>query len=133
MFAVDGNDSLKRIARIGSRDIGDRRCFATSDYYIPTEEVDEWARETRSALPVEASDDDDEGDGDDAAGPGKNGHADPGPCANNWKAAQSDSKKRMWGIFSETGLFASACRHGFILWIADMIRSGEQCVQTFSY
>jgi len=132
MFAVDGNDSLKRIARIGSRDVGDRRYFTTSDYYIPAEEVDEWARETRTAPPVEASDDD-EGDGDDAAGPGEDGHVDPGPCANNWKAAQSDSKKRMWGIFSETGLFASACRHGFILWIADMIRSGEQYVQTFGF
>lgn len=132
MFAVDGNDSLKRIARIGSRDVGDRRCFTTSDYYIPAEEVDEWARETRSALTVEVSDDDNEGD-DDGVGPGQNERVNPGPCANNWKAAQSDSKKRMWGVFLETGLFASACRHGFVLWIADMIRSGEQCVRTLNF
>ena len=131
MFAVDGNDSLKRIARIGSRNVGDARCFSDSDYYIPAEEVDEWAtetRETRSILSTEANSDDDNGngDGDDVAGQGNDGDADPGPCANNWKAAQSDSRKRMWGVFAETGLFASACRHGFILWIADMIRSGEQ-------
>ncbi|KZT01719.1 uncharacterized protein LAESUDRAFT_663270 [Laetiporus sulphureus 93-53] len=31
----------------------------------------------------------------------------------------------MWGIFEETGIFASACHHGFILWICDMMRSGE--------
>jgi hypothetical protein len=123
MFALDGNDSLKRIARIGSRDIGDRRCFSDSDYYIPAEEVDEWAREAGSELSEEASSDD---DGDSMVGQGENEGTDPGPCANNWKAAQSDSKKRMWGIFEETGHFASACRHGFILWIADMIRSGEQ-------
>ena len=126
MFALDGNDSLKRIARIGSRDVGDTRCFSDSDYYIPAEEVDEWARDTASALPVEVADDNGNGNVSDAVEPGEDGGVDPGPCANNWKAAQSDSKKRMWGIFAETGLFASACRHGFILWITDMIRSGEQ-------
>ena len=126
MFAVDGNDSLKRIARIGSRDVSDTWCFSNSDYYIPAEEVDEWARETRSTLPAGADSDDNDGNSGDMAEQGDNTGADPGPCANNWKAAQSDSKKRMWGVFAETGLFASACRHGFILWIADMIRSGEQ-------
>jgi len=125
MFAVDGNDSLKRIARIGSRDVGDRRCFSDSDYYIPTEEVDEWAREARSTRSMDVSSDDGKGD-DDAVEQGGKSDVDSGPCANNWKAAQSDSKKQMWGVFAETGLFASACRHGFILWIADMIRSGEQ-------
>ncbi|EIW75720.1 hypothetical protein CONPUDRAFT_26328, partial [Coniophora puteana RWD-64-598 SS2] len=33
--------------------------------------------------------------------------------------------KKSWGIFDETGIFACACRHGFIVWIADMVRSGE--------
>jgi hypothetical protein len=123
MFAIDGNDSLKRIARIGSRDVGDLRCFSDSDYFIPAEEVDEWAGETESTLEVNS---DDDNSGGDEIERDNDGGGSPGPCANNWKAAQSDSKKRMWGIFAETGLFASACRHGFILWIADMIRTGEQ-------
>lgn len=46
-------------------------------------------------------------------------------CTKNWKAAQSDEKKRSWDVFEETGIFASACRHGLILWLVDMIRSGE--------
>lgn len=46
-------------------------------------------------------------------------------CTKNWKAAQSDDKKRSWDVFEETGVFASACRHGFILWIIDMVRSEE--------
>ncbi|KIK51434.1 hypothetical protein GYMLUDRAFT_181397, partial [Collybiopsis luxurians FD-317 M1] len=47
-------------------------------------------------------------------------------CANNWNAALSDSrKKEMWDTFHKSGIFASACRHGFILWIVDMIHSGE--------
>lgn len=46
-------------------------------------------------------------------------------CVVNWKAAASEEKKRMWSIFDETGVFAAACRHGFLLWLIDMIRSGE--------
>ena len=46
-------------------------------------------------------------------------------CTTNWKAAADDSKKRMWAIFDETGIFSCACRHGFCLWNADMVRSGE--------
>lgn len=46
-------------------------------------------------------------------------------CTKNWKAAQSDEKKRSWDVFDETGIFASACRHGFMLWVIDMVRSGE--------
>ncbi|PCH43265.1 hypothetical protein WOLCODRAFT_47945, partial [Wolfiporia cocos MD-104 SS10] len=33
--------------------------------------------------------------------------------------------KKMWAIFDETGIFSSACRHRFILWLMDMVRSGE--------
>ena len=92
MFAVDGNDSLKRIARIGSRDVGDRWCFSDSDYYISAEEVDEWAREARSTCPAEASGDG-EGSGNDTPEQDGDRNLDTGPCANNWKAAQSDAKK----------------------------------------
>lgn len=46
-------------------------------------------------------------------------------CVKNWKAASSEDKKKMWGVFDEAGVFASACRHGLILWVADMLRSGE--------
>jgi hypothetical protein len=42
--------------------------------------------------------------------------------AKNWKAA---GEKGTWGIFKESGIFASACRHGLILWIIDMVQSGE--------
>jgi hypothetical protein len=46
-------------------------------------------------------------------------------CTENWKAAADEAKKQTWGIFKETGIFACACRHGMILWIVDMVRSGE--------
>lgn len=46
-------------------------------------------------------------------------------CVKNWKAASAEEKKKMWAIFDESGIFASVCRHGLVLWIADMVRSGE--------
>lgn len=46
-------------------------------------------------------------------------------CVKNWKAASSEEKKCMWSIFDESGVFVSACRHGLILWVIDMVRSGE--------
>lgn len=46
-------------------------------------------------------------------------------CVKNWKAASADEKKKMWSMFEESGIFASACRHGCILWLVDMVRSGE--------
>jgi Kyakuja-Dileera-Zisupton transposase len=46
-------------------------------------------------------------------------------CVHNWKAAQSNSKKKSWKIFEENGLFTSACHHELILWIMDMVWSGE--------
>lgn len=46
-------------------------------------------------------------------------------CVDNWKAAAAEAKKKMWKMYEESGVFASACRHGFILWLCDMMRSGE--------
>lgn len=65
-----------------------------------------WSKDTQEATPA---------DGDDTNG----------ACTEHWKAAQSDNLKRMWSIYQETGIFLSACRHGLIWWIVDMIESGE--------
>jgi hypothetical protein len=37
----------------------------------------------------------------------------------------NDITSKMWGIFDETGVFLALCCHGFVLVIADMIRSSE--------
>ena len=38
----------------------------------------------------------------------------------------SDGKTAwMWGTFDETGVFVALCRHGFVMLVADMVRSGE--------
>lgn len=46
-------------------------------------------------------------------------------CVKNWKAASEDQKQKMWVIFEECGIFAAAYRHRLMLWIIDMMRSGE--------
>lgn len=127
-----------------------------SDYYIPQEFVEGFAHEVKSkpkkGPAVPSPDDDSDGDGDDDGLAQSNTEGDPtdgqsidvpdnaaaqqqglrekalDDCVKNWKSAADDDSKRMWAIFDESGVFMSACRHGFILWIIDMIRSGELCV-----
>ncbi|KAJ7687992.1 hypothetical protein B0H14DRAFT_3101286 [Mycena olivaceomarginata] len=121
LTTMDGNDSLKRVLRrekvhmtdetgepmVGkSRERVDNR-DAGDGYYISRERVERWSEEQvspvpRPSLPLQEN-----------------------PCADRWKNMINDVTSRMWGIFDETGIFLALCRHGFVLVIADMIRSGE--------
>ncbi|KAJ3720933.1 hypothetical protein C8R42DRAFT_582146 [Lentinula raphanica] len=137
MFVVDGNNSLKRLKSIGNRQVADKREFNDSDYYLSSDFVNRFSDEVTKAkhakptsvlnAPVERDEDEDnewidiEGDPTDGVTP----EDDLAHCTDNWKASSAESNKRMWGGFQESGIFASACRHGFILWICDMICSGE--------
>lgn len=144
MGVVDGNNSLKRMATTGGRTQADERVFEDSDYYLTEEFVNRYADEVNSRPAAADADgghgldgvveDDENEDWFDTAGQGD--PTDGGlnsdemskilrGCTKNWKAASQDANKRSWNAFHETGLFAGACRHGFILWICDMIRSGE--------
>ncbi|KAJ3551111.1 hypothetical protein NM688_g4924 [Phlebia brevispora] len=153
MFAMDGNNSLKRVAKHGHRETTDRRVFAESDYYLSREFVDQYKDEVKTrkqqkdaargrtpaargrapvARPADPVDEDDI----DNLELGEPGEGDPTDgaldlldfvkgCVRNWKSAAAEEKKKMWKLFDETGIFLSACRHGFILWMADMIKSRE--------
>ncbi len=136
MVCIDGNNSLKRLATAEGRRRGDARIFE-SDYILPREFVDQYAHEVssrqRQSKPDLRNDDEDQDNdapplpGVDDGGYPTDGAADQSstPCASNWKAAAADETKKMWAIFDETGIFICVCRHGLILWIADMVRSGE--------
>jgi hypothetical protein len=39
----------------------------------------------------------------------------------------------MWAIYRETGIFLSACRHGLIWWICNMVSSGELYEHSFTF
>ncbi|KAG6876879.1 hypothetical protein C0993_012378 [Termitomyces sp. T159_Od127] len=143
MFVLDGNNSLKRVGLPGNRQVGDLRTFKESNYYISNKFVNGFANEVKKpqqnlqqkSLDIVAAivdvgaaskleDDSILIASDNAGDPTDDVHT-MKPCAKNWKAAFAESNKKMWGIFDESGIFASACRHGFILWIIDMVWSGE--------
>ncbi|KAJ3521286.1 hypothetical protein NM688_g9035 [Phlebia brevispora] len=145
MFAMDGNNSLKRLIKHGDRETADRRIFTESDYFLSREYVNKYKDEVKSRKQQTAAktsgrtpaarttDPDEEVDDVELGAPGEGDPTDGAwdmvnfvkICVKNWKSAAAEEKKKMWKIFDETGIFASACRHGFILWIANMIKSGE--------
>ncbi|KAJ7816457.1 hypothetical protein B0H14DRAFT_3089810 [Mycena olivaceomarginata] len=110
LFAMDGNDSLKRVLKCLKTDGSEEEPTAGpsierddsrdggEDYILRQERVDRWVRS----------------------------RGDPSnPCSGRWKNMINDVTSRMWGIFDETGIFLALCRHGFALVVADMVRSGE--------
>lgn len=122
LYTIDGNDSLKRIVRreipttsIVENPILGESCELTDTreagkgLYLTHEQVDEWSKESlKSFNPAY-----DENDVED------------NPCAERWRNMRTELTGKMWGIFEETGLFLALCRHGFVLLLADMVRSGE--------
>ena len=132
LYTVDGNDSLKRIIRrdtpeqlnkdpdgpvLGESSESVDLRIAGKDLYLTHEQVNVWSNEAlKSACPTY---DEDKTDGN--------------PCAERWRNMHTELTAKMWGIFEETGLFLALCRHGFVLLMADMVRSGELCVSQLSF
>ncbi|KAI6007111.1 hypothetical protein EDD15DRAFT_2190723 [Pisolithus albus] len=113
LFAIDGNDSLKRISReaIGgyectAKGLGER--FLGDDRYLARSFVDQFGVGCGDESLTQPMTDNDN------------------PCAGRWKNMREDATSRMWGIFDEAGIFMAICRHGFSLVIADIVQSGEQ-------
>ena len=150
IFAMDGNNSLKRVAEVGNRARGDMREFDESDYFLSWDFVNCYANEVKSRPCLKKAeahsrqhmqgdsehehDSDSDGDvpntetlttaeGDPTDGNDEN--VTMAPCTSNWKAAASKDHKRMWAVFDEAGIFMAACRHGLGLWVTDMVQSGE--------
>ncbi|KAL0058612.1 hypothetical protein AAF712_014708 [Marasmius tenuissimus] len=121
MGAMDGNESLKWVEqgeatgeggkpgqlkeREGPREGG-------KEYFLSQEEVDWWDRDNWSKhgdwAPLPANEE-----------KGKNG------CEERWSNMKDAHTKHEKVMYDETGVFVSTCRHMFVLWIADMVKSGE--------
>ncbi|KAJ7307849.1 hypothetical protein DFH08DRAFT_719918 [Mycena albidolilacea] len=123
LVTQDGGNSLKRVLQrnkvesepgdgpefvVGeSKEYTDNR-DASDWYFLAREKVNELAKHRiAERMPMEAIEDK------------------TNPCAERWKNMIEDVTAKMWGIFDETGIFVCLCRHGFVLMIADMIKSGE--------
>ncbi|KAF8156234.1 hypothetical protein K438DRAFT_1621664 [Mycena galopus ATCC 62051] len=46
-------------------------------------------------------------------------------CVERWKNAGPEARKKMYALFAIAGIFIAVCRHGHVLVVCDMIRSGE--------
>ncbi|KAI0059962.1 hypothetical protein BV25DRAFT_1918089 [Artomyces pyxidatus] len=124
--AFDGNQSLKRV-RLREGLTQDPRAFS-STYYIGEDTVNRFQHDVKPR-PKKKQDKNSEDQApwanDDRQATAADGDEHDTTCTDRWKAAMSDSLKRMWAIYRETGIFLSACRHGMIWWICDMVESGE--------
>ncbi|KAJ3769675.1 hypothetical protein FB446DRAFT_648232 [Lentinula raphanica] len=115
----DGNNSLKRLRRtervdddmpqLGKSKEGIDTRQAGGDYYLSREEVDRWSKESIQQL---------------ASGGADEAEAESS-CANRWKNLSEELTTKMWGVYEETGIFLSLCRHSFVLLVVDMVNSGE--------
>ncbi|KAJ7722253.1 hypothetical protein B0H14DRAFT_3520387 [Mycena olivaceomarginata] len=46
-------------------------------------------------------------------------------CPECWQNMKEDVTARAYGMYDETGFFPALCRHGFVLKVVDMVKSGE--------
>ncbi|KAJ7868478.1 hypothetical protein B0H13DRAFT_2351364 [Mycena leptocephala] len=132
MCTFDGNNSLSRFAKRkreesldgttipgASKERMDDR-IAPGDYYLPREEVDRWAKEGMEDL-LKSFPLGEEAEG----GEGGEEEEEDGGCAERWQNMKEDVTSRAYGMYDETGFFPCLCRHGFVLVVVDMIKSGE--------
>ncbi|KAJ7199256.1 hypothetical protein GGX14DRAFT_536557 [Mycena pura] len=127
LACMDGNNSLKLVDstfRAGTARLDDR--LSTSFRRLTAQQVDIFKDEVRESQKV-CNDGDIawlnvlEVDESDAADLAKSVNI----CVERWKAAGPEARKKMFALFTVTGIFLSVCRHGHVLVMCDMIRSGE--------
>lgn len=131
LIAIDGNNSLRHIdpSQTKSSFSLPDSCIHMSDVWLTPGEVNQFQYEVQ-ARPKKLSNCSQsstivdiamhEGEGDVT-----NGVPEAMVCVECRKAAAPDERKKMWNLFSETGIFIAVCRHGFILLLCDMVQSGE--------
>ncbi|KAJ7937722.1 hypothetical protein B0H13DRAFT_2226461 [Mycena leptocephala] len=133
MVTMDGNNSLSRfetrekgeefedgtVAPGASQERDDGR-VAVGDYYLPRSEVDKWAKEGLEDL-MKSFTTSAENDG---GAEGIEVEEEDG-CTERWQNMKENVTARARGMYDETGIFPVLCRHGFVLVVVDMIKSGE--------
>ncbi|KAJ3859383.1 hypothetical protein EV359DRAFT_75631 [Lentinula novae-zelandiae] len=128
MVAMDGNDSLKcvehhkdaaddSLAEILDSGVVERvdPRQAGGDYFLSRTSVDNWAEENWKDVPVWVP---------------QNSFQEwvwkTGRCEETWHNASDKNTGKSWAKFDENGIFLLICRHGLVLSLADMVKSGEK-------
>ncbi|KAF9245375.1 hypothetical protein BU15DRAFT_71124 [Melanogaster broomeanus] len=120
LYAMDGNDSLKRVIRRAPDLDGDDTStrpsselptgqVVCSTVYLARDYIDQFTNDVADARNTSTSTE----------------NKDENPCAGRWKNMDDQKTKKTWGIYDEMGIFLAVCRHGMSLLIADMVQSGE--------
>ena len=131
LYALDGNDSLKRVQRKLLSEDGEANSTSielpTSQVlscprYLSREFVDEQTGQGSSAATAEVCKLYLYSSKSSLLNPQD---ADVNPCAGRWKNMDDQKTKKTWGVYNETGIVLAVCRHGFALLMVDMVQSGE--------
>ncbi|KAF8146272.1 hypothetical protein K438DRAFT_1990911 [Mycena galopus ATCC 62051] len=105
LATMDGNNSLKRFWRVNANNLGQTAVLSLGNPKNGTTIVLCPGTTTCRAQ----SSEEDKGAG----------------CSEGWQNMKEDVTARAWGMYDETRIFPALCRHGFVLVVVDMVRSGE--------
>ncbi|KAJ7087535.1 hypothetical protein B0H15DRAFT_781217, partial [Mycena belliarum] len=126
---IDGNNSLKLVDstfRAGNPRFDNRK--STSFRWLTPAQVDLYQDELAEAEAATVPDNDDvtwlSQNELSAADATELAHC-VNTCVERWKNAGPESRKKMFALFAVAGIFLCVCRHGHVLIMCDMIRSGE--------
>ncbi|PIL35238.1 hypothetical protein GSI_03028 [Ganoderma sinense ZZ0214-1] len=125
LVSMDGNQSLKLVDskfRGGTPRIDSRR--VPTDLFIPAEVVDTYKDEVNNAKRAPAAGEDHVLENVDIT-EGSAITDEPSVCEERWRNAGPEARKKMFALFAVSGVFVCLCRHGHVLVMCDMIRSGE--------
>ncbi|KAL0058932.1 hypothetical protein AAF712_014375 [Marasmius tenuissimus] len=138
LLAMDGNNSLKMVdaekrsgrARLDTRRLKHPRWLDASTVDLFKDEVlNSHGRKVVTPDDVSPCDGPELSNQDDVAWLNVNEIDDlqacVDTCVDRWKAAGPDANKKMYSFFAISGIFVSVCRHGHVLVLCDMRRSGE--------
>ena len=135
LVSMDGNNSLKRIhsAARGHVELPDSR-HILSDRWLSAAQVNKFSNEVNgnavcafslilrhhlasfSSLTMETSLEKE---------PVNDSDPKMSKCGDRWRNAGPESRKQMFSLFDETGVFIACCHHRTVLYVCDMIQSGE--------
>ncbi|KAK1222478.1 hypothetical protein PQX77_014684 [Marasmius sp. AFHP31] len=133
LIAMDGNNSLKMIdtdfksgkPRTDHRTLHDYRWIEDSHVDRFKDEVAKGRAKSKTKTPLSSSEEDDGGIAwlevveNDELAPCLD------TCVDRWRNAGPEAKKKMCALFAVAGIFLAVCRHGHLLVVCDMVRSGE--------
>ncbi|KAG2154140.1 uncharacterized protein EDB93DRAFT_1239530 [Suillus bovinus] len=120
LVSINGNNSLKcwNSTIYGSNPHIDS-CKACSDYWIDTCDVDRFKDEVQTR---ERDTNDDNWEDEMIAAEGTTPAF---SCVNRWRNAGPETRKKMFSVFDESGIFIAACCHRFVILACNMIWSRE--------